>query len=153
MTQTAKIITQDQADELGDLLTRIIDSAKGYAECCDESDNPRFADLFKKRARQRDSFASEIRTCLAESGKDFETDGSMLAGVHRMFVELRSKLSESDEAIFREIIRGESALVNAYEEALESIPSTSKAYSILTRQLSSVRADLQDVKQKAKLLD
>lgn len=152
MTQQA-LMTKDQANELEDLLTRIIDSAKGYKECCEDAQNPRFVEMFKKRARQRDSFAAEIRGCFADSGIDYEPDGSLLANMHRMFVELRSKLTDSDEAVFKEIVRGESALVNAYEEALESTSSTSKIYSILTRQLSSVRADLQDAKQKAKLLD
>lgn len=152
MTQHA-LMTKEQAHELEDLLTRIIDSAKGYKECCDEAESPRFEELFKKRARQRDTFASEIRSCLAESGADFDADGSLLAGMHRMFVEIRTKLGGSDEAVFKEIVRGETALVEAYEEALECTPSNSKVYSILTRQLSTVRADLQDAKQKAKLLD
>ena len=152
MTNTAKI-TKQEIDELQDLLVRLTDSCKGYKSACELAESPTLETLFEKRSKQRDKFCEEIRTCLRECGAENDMDGSMEAGAHRKFMELRSDMGGHDEAILKEVCRGESLLVESYEDALEDCTPSSKIYSILTRQLSSVRADLQDAKQKAELLD
>ncbi len=154
MNNTAKTTkTSHAVHELQDLLVRLMDSQKGYRSAGELAKSPTLETLFEKRSQQREKFISEIKTCLRESGADTNFEGSTEAKAHRKFMELRSDMGGKDEAILKEVCRGEGLLIDSYEDAIEDTTASSKVYSILTRQLSSVRSDLADSEQKAELLD
>ncbi|MBB4659410.1 ferritin-like domain-containing protein [Parvularcula dongshanensis] len=134
-------------DELKDVLTRVVDSADGYENAAEDAKAGRFAVMFREKAQERRGFASEIRNHLTGLGEDVKEDGSLLAGAHRTFTELKNAVTGgSDDAILKEIERGESTLLKEYDDALEDIPSTDMAYGVLQRQRESVSRSLSEVK-------
>ena len=137
----------DVKDELKDVLTRVVDSADGYENAAEDAQASSFAVMFRERAQERRQFASEIRNHLTSLGETVHEDGSLLAGAHRAFTDLRNAVTgSSDEAILKEIDRGESLLLKEYDDALEDVPAGDPAYALLQRQRESVSRNLSEAK-------
>lgn len=143
-------MTKENINNIQNLLVRVIDSAEGYSECAEEAKNTRFEKLFEGKAQERREFAVEIRNYLREHDKDVENDSSLLAGAHRLYVDLKSKISNDDEGVLEEIIRGESKLVETYEDTIPGIDPQYSILQTLKRQLSKVSQDLNEAKTMEK---
>ncbi|MCQ8186425.1 ferritin-like domain-containing protein [Parvularcula maris] len=137
--------------ELKSVLTRVVDSADGYESAAESADNGSFAVMFRERAQERRNFATEIRSHLQASGENIEEDGSLLAAAHRAFTDIRDAVTggRDDGAILNEVARGESTLLNEYEDALKDLPQTDPAYDLLARQRQSVAQAVSSVKAQA----
>lgn len=137
----------DIKGELKDVLTRLVDSADGYETAAKDSDEGRFAIMFREKAQERRGFATEIRNHLSGLGEKAADDGSLLAAGHRAFVELKNAVAGgSDDAVLKEVDRGETRLLKEYDDALEDIPAGDAAYSLLERQRASVSQTLSQIK-------
>ena len=140
-------MSKDIKDELKDVLTRVVDSAEGYENAADDAKAGRFAVMFREKATERRGFATEIRNHLTGLGETVSEDGSLLAGAHRAFTDLKNAVTGgSDEAVLKEVERGETTLLKEYDDALEDIPATDAAYAVLERQRASVSQTLSQVK-------
>ncbi len=135
-------MSNDEAKVLTKLLTRIVDSAKGYEDAGEDAKGGQLAELFSRRAATRRQFAAEIRAEITRLGEDADDDGSLLAAAHRLFMDLKAKFSDSNEAVLEEVERGESALVEQYEETLDDLPVQAFSRGVVSRQLAEVRKDL-----------
>jgi uncharacterized protein (TIGR02284 family) len=136
-------------NELRDVLTRIVDSAEGYEHSAKEAGDGRFAVMFRERATERRGFATELRSHLETRGQSIDDDGSLLAGAHRAFVSIRDAVTGSDdESVVREIERGETKLLEEYDEGLRNIPASDPAHALLERQRKSVEGSLAGFKSQ-----
>lgn len=137
----------DTKSELKSVLTRVVDSADGYESAAQDADQGRFAIMFKEKAQERRGFATEIRNHLNTLGEQVDEDGSLLAAGHRVFKDIRDKVTGSDDqAIIKEVDRGESTLLKTYDSALEDIPASDQAYQMLSKQRESVTQTLSQIK-------
>lgn len=137
----------DTKSELKSVLTRVVDSADGYESAAQDADQGRFAIMFKEKAQERRGFATEIRNHLNTLGEQVDEDGSLLAAGHRVFKDIRDKVTGSDDqAIIKEVDRGESTLLKTYDSALEDIPASDQAYQLLSKQRESVTQTLSTIK-------
>ena len=133
--------------ELKDVLTRVVDSIDGYEAAAKDAEQGRFKTMFEQKAQERRGFATEIRNHLSTLGEQVDEDGSLLAAGHRVFVDIRNALGGgSDEAVLKEVDRGESTLLKEYDDALEDIPPADQAYALLQRQRESVSQTLNQIK-------
>lgn len=112
--------TSHDISTLNGLIATTIDSANGYEEAAKDSESGRFGPLFTSRASERRSVATRLQQRVSNLGGNPEDDGTVLAGAHRMFLNLKSMLTgHDDKAIINEVEAGEDHIKAKYEDALE----------------------------------
>ena len=107
-------------DKLQDLIRANIDAYDGLRESAEEIDDPSIATLFREIVNERSNLAAELQDCVAWNGEEVVDDGSFAAGVHRAWINVRSKLNSGDpHVVLIEAEFGEDHIKHAYEEALK----------------------------------
>lgn len=115
------------------------DAAKGFTEAADQVKGEGYESLFRIGADERKRFADELATALSMSDVDAPTEGTALGAFHRSWLNVRSALNGGDESVvLAEAIRGESALIDDYEEVLKEAAG-SPLNPTLHRHLAAVR--------------
>ena len=105
---------------LNSLIATTIDSIDGYEESAKAVDTGRFAELFRARANERRQVAGQFRGEVTRLGGNPEDDGTLLAGAHRVFLDLKAAVAtRDDEAVIAEVERGEDHIKSKFEEALK----------------------------------
>jgi uncharacterized protein (TIGR02284 family) len=112
-----------EIDLLENLVKMTRDSVNGYREAADlvRKENPPLAGIFEERSIKRDLMLGKLRSHLAALDPDnsaLQSDGTVSGHVHQSFMKFRSMFQDNYKAALAEVDRGESLLVNAYEEAL-----------------------------------
>jgi uncharacterized protein (TIGR02284 family) len=125
---------------LNSLIETTIDSAEGYGEAAKDAENTRYAATFQQRASERRQAAQSLQQHVRSLGGNPEDDGTVLAKAHRMFVELRAKMSSKDDtAIVDEVERGEDHIKHKYEDALKDTEITAGTRSAIEQAYVSVK--------------
>lgn len=105
---------------LNSLIATTIDSVNGYNESAKEAENPRFAQMFTSRANERQEVARMLQAEVTRLGGNPEDDGTVLAGAHRVFLDLKAAVTgRDDKAIINEVERGEDHIKAKFEDALQ----------------------------------
>jgi uncharacterized protein (TIGR02284 family) len=105
---------------LNGLIETTIDSVDGYSEAAKTSENARFVTLFSERAAERRAVVGTLRSEVTRLGGKPEEDGTILAGAHRMFLNLKSAVTGKDEkAIVDEVEQGEDHIKAKFEKAMK----------------------------------
>lgn len=109
-----------EISRLNNLIVTAVDSVDGYEEAAKNTEAARFSAMFKDRAAERQAVLVDLRKEVTRLGGEPEDDGTMLAGAHRVFVNLKSVVSgQDDKAIIDEIEQGEDHIKAKFETALE----------------------------------
>ncbi len=104
---------------INNLIEVTIDSAKGYRKAADVAENDSFRQLFYSRADERDDLVRRMQEYVRSLGGTPEDDGSLMAGAHRMFVNLHAKVTGRDDAgIVADVEAGEDHIKAQFENAL-----------------------------------
>lgn len=95
---------------------------------------------FTELAEKREKMAQDVDALLRQKGETPQKGGSTLGAVHRVYLDLKGSLFGQGRArVLREVVRGEAALEDAYDDALDAeLPS--EARQLLQRQHRQVRA-------------
>ncbi len=128
------------------LLTRVIDSRDGYREAADEARLPYHKTMFAHLSSQRHDYALGLQTFLMQTGDYIALDGSGLASMHRLYINIKHKLLAGDDALFKEIMTGERALIKQYKETIIANKDSSMISEQLKKQLHMVMSNLDDFK-------
>lgn len=105
---------------LNGLIATTLDSVNGYEEAAKASENPRFAEMFTSRAAERRQVVTQLQSEVSRLGGNPEDDGTVLAGAHRAFLDLKAAVTgKDDQAIVNEVERGEDHIKAKYEAAME----------------------------------
>jgi uncharacterized protein (TIGR02284 family) len=140
---------QKEKEALNDLLVRLIDSRDGYKEAGAEASQPRHEKLFGDLANQRHEFGETVRKGLVGHGFEIDVDGTFEAGVHRFFMNLKHKLDkDNDEELLEEIVRGESDLIEKYEEAIKTLKTDTDLLRDIQAQYNQVKSNFEVIKAK-----
>ena len=132
--------TQD-ASVLNSLIATLLDSIDGYQKSAGDIDNQALADKFNSRARERQSAVTKLQAAVAAAGGNPEDDGTLLAGAHRAFINLKEAVTgRDDKAIVTEIERGEDHLKAKFKEALADGSLSPNARAAVDVAWESVRA-------------
>jgi len=111
--------TNHDISTLNGLIASTLDSVDGYAEAAKDTESGRFGEIFTARAHERRQVATQLQTEVTRLGGNPEDDGTVLAGAHRMFLNLKSVVTgKDDKAIVDEIERGEDHIKAKFESAL-----------------------------------
>lgn len=112
--------TSHDISTLNSLIATTIDSAHGYEEAAKDSESGRFGALFTSRASERRSVVTKLQQQVSNLGGNPEDDGTVLAGAHRVFLNLKSVVTgHDDKAIINEVEAGEDHIKAKFEDAIE----------------------------------
>lgn len=126
---------------LNGLIATTIDSVDGYTEAAKDSENPRFSELFNNRAQERREVANGLQSEVSRLGGNAEGDGTILAGTHRAFLNLKSAVTGKDDtAIVNEVERGEDHIKAKFEDALEDGDLSAETRSAIGAAWGSVKS-------------
>ena len=142
----------DRIDALKTLFTRLIDSREGYRDAMDHVESAHIKSIFTEFMSRRDRNASELRQYLVKEGHSMDEDGSILASAHRMFMDMKDKVTGSDDAAtLAEVARGEKVLLDAYDDALTAAGGTDPEYQFLVEQHASLKSAIDQLETRQDL--
>jgi len=133
--------TSHEIRTLNSLIATTIDSIDGYEESAKAVDSGRFAELFRARANERRQVAGQLRGEVSRLGGNPEDDGTLLAGAHRAFLDLKATVAtRDDQAVIAEVERGEDHIKAKFEEALRDDKLAPESRSVIESAFQSVRS-------------
>ena len=125
---------------LNGLIATTIDSVDGYTEAAKDSDNSRFGAMFTARAGERRQVATKLQQEVSRLGGNPEDDGTVLAGAHRMFLNLKAAVTgKDDKAIVNEVEAGEDHIKAKFESALKDGDLDPAVQQLIQTSFASVR--------------
>ena len=137
----------NQVNALNKLITTLYDGENGYKEAADEVDSVSLATKFRELSQQRYNFGHEIKPEITKLGGKVDKGGSLAAGAHRIWMDIKETFSSNDEgAILKECIRGDESAVDTYREVLKDTSLTTDARQIVTRQLEAIERSLGELR-------
>ncbi len=146
--------TSHDISTLNGLIATTIDSVDGYRTSAEAVESPRFAELFNARASERASVAEQLRGEVRRLGGNPEDDGTLLAGAHRAFVNLKAAVvARDDKAVVAEVERGEDHIKAKYEEALKDDELSPECRSLVEVAYGSVRSGHDEMRNLKHNLD
>jgi uncharacterized protein (TIGR02284 family) len=110
--------TDHDIKTLNSLIETVIDSADGYSEAAKASDTSRFTPIFLRRGSERQALTTKLQGEVRSLGGTPEDDGTLLAGAHRLFLNLRNSMSSDDVAIVDQVEAGEDHIKHKFEDAI-----------------------------------
>ena len=139
---------------LNGLIATTIDSVDGYRSSAEAVDSPRYGELFTARASERSSVAEQLRAEVRRLGGNPEGDGTLLAGGHRAFLNLKAAVTTRDDAaVVAEVERGEDHIKAKYEAALADESLSPETRSLIEASYGSVRSGHDEMSQLKHSLD
>jgi len=135
---------------LNGLIATTLDSVDGYTEAAKDAQNSRYAQLFTARAGERRQVVTALQAEVSRLGGNPEDDGTVLAGAHRAFLDLKAAVTgQDDKAIVDEVERGEDHIKAKFEAALKDSELSPATMSAIETAYGSVRAghdEMRDLK-------
>ena len=126
---------------LNSLITTTINSAEGYERAAQDAEAPQFADLFRQFSQERRQLVGRLQGRARTLGGTPNEDGSLVADLHRRWMDLRDAISRgSDREIIEEVERGEDYLKAKYEAALKDDKLSPETKVLIGEAFESVRA-------------
>jgi uncharacterized protein (TIGR02284 family) len=125
---------------LNSLIETTIDSIDGYQHSASEATNSRFAQAFRDRASEREQIVSKLRDRVRALGGTPESDGGILAAMHRQFLSLRDAVTGKDDgSVVAEVDRGESYLDGKWQAALKDSELSDETLQLIRTSYESVQ--------------
>jgi uncharacterized protein (TIGR02284 family) len=133
---------------INSLITTTIDSADGYERSAENVRGTEFERMFSEFAQQRRQLVGRLQEHVRMMEGTPEDDGSIKAGLHRRFEDLKTAITGgSDQAVIEEVERGEDYLKDKYEAALKDDELDPKCRAIIEEAYQLVRAGHDRVSQ------
>jgi uncharacterized protein (TIGR02284 family) len=111
---------------LNGLIETTLDSADGYRQAAEETQDPHYRGLFEHRSEERRRVVETLSAAVRALGGDPESHGSILAKAHRAFLDIKHALLRDDDSVVGSIDSGEGFIASKFERALED-PEVSAA--------------------------
>jgi uncharacterized protein (TIGR02284 family) len=139
--------TQEHAVKvLNSLIETTLDSAHGYKEAADSSEDARYKTMFSERSLKRMKLTGELQQEVRSFGGEPEQDQSMLGKAHNKFVDLKAAVLGHDEkAIINEVERGEDFIKAKFEKAVEDDDLPANIRELVTRAFAEIKSDHDEV--------
>jgi uncharacterized protein (TIGR02284 family) len=153
--ETVRNLPDTTVDKLQDLLRVNIDSENGFRDAAEQVDDVALRRIFRQFADERQSNAAELKQFVELNGEAAVDDGSVLAAIHRAWMDLKAAVSSRDaKAVLTEAERGEDHIKQMYEDVLTETAG-SAVNDVLQHQYAKVKAahdvvrDLRDAENAA----
>lgn len=128
-------------ETLNDVLETLIDSTHGYEKAAEIADRDVLKNFFTRRATSRRAMAAAVRNEITALGGTPDSDGTILASAHRVFMGISAAVQDNDEAAIEAVETGEEHLRNKFEKALNADDLAPSAKTLLRNYQGELRAD------------
>lgn len=152
-TQSTAGLSDDTLDKLRELRRLNVDSAKGFQESAELVKDHGIKQAFLEFAEQREQQAEELAKHVAWNDGAEEERGSYAAAMHRTWLNVREACSsDTVQTALIEAERGEDAIKEAYEKALEEVKDA-PIHDLIASQYDQVKTvhdrvrDLREIKK------
>lgn len=138
---------------LNELIETCIDGQKGFEAAAKAVDDPQLKNELLRYSEQRATFAEELQRLVSSTGESPTESGSMAAGMHRGWINLKSALASNDRhSILAECERGEDSAVETYRLALDEDLPPSVAVEVASQYqaIQSTHDRVRDLRDSAK---
>ena len=124
---------------LNNLIETCRDGQEGFRAAAEGVRSAELRELFEGYVLQRASFVGELQDEVRRFGDDPEREGSIVASLHRGWMDLRAALEGGDDkVIVSECERGEDFALNTYRSALGTdMPASVRA--MVERQFAEIK--------------
>lgn len=138
---------KDTVNVLQGIIEKNYDAEKGYKKAMQDAKNPALKNFLKQQAVQRSTFATAIDKELRDLDEAPKESGSVTGSLHRAWIDIKSSVAgNEDEAVLEEVIRGEKASVEEYEDVMKKHTLAPKIQNVLQSQLKDIQGTLNRVK-------
>ncbi|WP_440117232.1 PA2169 family four-helix-bundle protein [Tsuneonella sp. SYSU-LHT278] len=139
---------------LNTLIGTLIDSINGYTKAAEDTDNARFAEIFRARATERQAAVAKLQAAVAALGGNPEDDGTTAGAMHRGWINLKEAVvGRDDEAIVNSVESGEDYLKEKFETALKHKDLPLEARTAVEEAWASVKAGHDQMSQIKHAID
>lgn len=130
---------------LNNIIEFLHDSESCYKDHIDHVENATLKDHFKMLHQSRRKMILELEDCVRALNDEPSEHGTLLGQAHRVYENIKTLLTQGNLlSITKEIRRGESVLIQYYQEALkEDLPEEIKTK--LRRQLEQIENEVKAV--------
>jgi uncharacterized protein (TIGR02284 family) len=125
--------------KLDDLIVTLIDSIKGFEHSAEAAKSESYRNFFTEMVSDRRGAVELLQAASRAEGGTPAESGSAAGTLHRRFEDLRAALGGGDEAIIKEVERGEDYLKEEFERVLTSDRMSPAALAAVREAYGSVR--------------
>lgn len=141
---------KETVNALQGIIEKNYDAEKGYKKAMEDAKNPALKGFLQQQAARRSRFATAIDQRLRQLGETPKERGSMTGNLHRAWIDIKSSVAgNTDEAVLEEVIRGEKASVEEYQDVLKQHNLAPE----ITQELQSQVGDIQNTLSKVKRIE
>ncbi|GAB2518937.1 ferritin-like domain-containing protein [Spirosoma aerophilum] len=144
------ITNKEIVDDLNDLVKINNDRIQGYEKAVEDTQDAELDDLFRHYIVQSQNFRSQLADHIVRIDGMAVTDATstdISSKIHRAWIDIKSALTGKDkETVLSSVEFGESAAVEAYQDAIEKDHIPAYIKEDLQKQLSELQAALDKVK-------
>lgn len=138
---------------LNGLIERTLDSVNGYRKAAEHIDDPSFKIMFEEKANERLLISRELQAEVRTFGVEAADEQSLLGRAHNAFVGLKDAVAGGNsKAVIDEVERGENALEDRFEAAVEDEELPEESLALVSRLFQGVKLDHDEISRiKARL--
>lgn len=132
---------QYDIDQLNRLIEISFDSAEGYHDATAAATSSPFAEMFRKRAAQREEIIERLRAEVQRLGGKAEDGGTVIAAAQRWFGNLKNSIAGSDASIAAHAEAGDEHVRGAFEAALQDGRISVGVRALITAAYTTIKID------------
>lgn len=144
------ITNKEIVDDLNDLVKINNDRMQGYEKAIEDNEDPQLDDLFRHYVVQSQTFRSQLADHIVRIDGLAVSDATstdVSSKLHRAWIDIKSALTGKDrDSVLSSVEFGESAAVEAYEDAIESDNIPAYIKEDLEKQLTELKASHAKIK-------
>ncbi len=134
------------SNKLNELLIKNYDAEKGYLKAVKNVENKRLITFFTECSEDRSKFASQIRTQILNLGENPKESGSFKGTMHRNWMDFKTIFSTNEQAaILDEIVRGEKASLEDYNEVIAETEIPESIKTVLISHRNTIKNTINNV--------
>jgi uncharacterized protein (TIGR02284 family) len=144
------ITNKEIVDDLNDLVKINNDRIQGYEKAIEDNEDAQLDDLFRHYVIQSQNFRSQLADHIVRIDGLAVSDATstdVTSKLHRAWIDIKSALTGKDrESVLSSVEFGESAAVEAYQDAIEKDHIPAYIKEDLQKQLTELQSALDKVK-------
>jgi uncharacterized protein (TIGR02284 family) len=137
-------------DDLNDLVKINNDRIQGYEKAIEDNEDPQLDDLFRHYVIQSQNFRSQLADHIVRIdglAVSDVTSTDTTSKLHRAWIDIKSSLTGKDrDSVLNSVEFGESAAVEAYEDAIENDNIPAYIKEDIEKQLTELKASHAKIK-------
>lgn len=133
---------------LNSLIETTLDSANGYSDAADATENTQFKTMFAEKSAKRMELTRQLQDEVRTFGGEPTEHQSVVGKLHNKFTELKGKVTGSDDkSVITEVERGEDVIKAKFRDAQEEADLPASAREVVSSAYALIKADHDQISQ------